>query len=294
MASGSVAPLIVIAGPTASGKTSLAIDLAERYGGEIICADSRTIYRGMDIGTAKPTIEERRGVPHWGLDLVEPGEAFSAAQFKTYAQQKIAEIRQRGKVPFLVGGTGLYIDAVVFDFQFGPRVDDEVRRTLADMSVEELQRYCHKNNIKLPENNKNRRYLMRSIERKGDTIRGNSTPIDNSIIVGITTKRKELRTRIEFRAEQIFENNVVKEAMWLGKKYGWESEAMTGNIYPIVHRYIRGDIDEAELKRQFIVSDWHLAKRQITWLRRNPHLLWGDRRSAEHYLSQFLAQTYIL
>ena len=289
MAASSVAPLIVIAGPTASGKTSLAVDLAECYNGEIICADSRTIYRGMDIGTAKPMAEERRGVPHWGLDLVEPGEAFSAAQFKTYAQQKIAEIRQRGKVPFLVGGTGLYIDAVVFDFQFGSQADRELRQRMADMSIDSLQNYCYKNNIRLPENERNKRYLIRAIEQNGVNIGGSIMPTDNCTVVGITTKRDQLRTKIEFRAEQIFKNNVVKEAIELGKKYGWGSEAMTGNIYPLVRRHIEGDIDENELKRQFVVSDWRLAKRQLTWLRRNPYLLWGDRQAIEHYLSQFLA-----
>ena len=112
-------PLVVITGPTASGKTSLAIRLAKQYNGEIVCADSRTIYRDMDVGTAKPTRAEQEAVPHWGLDLVRPGEMFSVAQFKEYALQKISEIRSRGRLPFLVGGTGLYIDAVLFDFQFG-------------------------------------------------------------------------------------------------------------------------------------------------------------------------------
>ena len=103
-----VMPLVVIVGPTASGKSTLAIELAEQYGGEIICADSRTIYTGMDIGTAKPSAEDQARVPHWGLDLVQPGEPFSAADFKVYAEQKIADIRSRGRIPFLVGGTGLY------------------------------------------------------------------------------------------------------------------------------------------------------------------------------------------
>ena len=100
-------PLVVIVGPTASGKTALAVRLASHYNGEIICADSRTVYKGMDIGTAKPTAEERALAPHWGLDLVEPNEGFSAADFKAYATATIDQIRARGAVPFLVGGTGL-------------------------------------------------------------------------------------------------------------------------------------------------------------------------------------------
>ncbi|MDO4712882.1 MAG: tRNA (adenosine(37)-N6)-dimethylallyltransferase MiaA [Candidatus Saccharibacteria bacterium] len=290
MATTMVAPLIVITGPTASGKTSLAIELAKRYSGEIICADSRTVYRGMDIGTAKPTTEERRGVPHWGLDLVEPDQSFSVAQFKDYAVQKIAEIRAHGKVPFLVGGTGLYIDAVIFDFQFGTKADESMRQRLSRMSVEQLQDYCVKNNVNLPENRRNKRYLMRAIERCNHDNTRNSTPDKQTIVVGIATKKELLRTRIELRAEQLFSGGVVKEATMLGEIYGWESEAMTGNIYPLVRHYLRGEIDDDELVRQFIISDWRLAKRQLTWLRRNPFIMWADLASAEHYLSGLLAE----
>ena len=106
-------PLIVIVGPTASGKTGLAIRLAREFGGEIISADSRAVYSGLDIGTAKPTEEEQQLAPHWGIDSALPSERFTAADFKQYAVQKIAEIRSRGHVPLLVGGTGLYVDSVV-------------------------------------------------------------------------------------------------------------------------------------------------------------------------------------
>ena len=117
----SVAPLIVVVGPTASGKTSAAIELAKKWDGEIICADSRTIYTGMDIGTAKPRQDERFGVPHWGLDIVNPDEKFTASDFKKYVEDRVRDIRRREKVPFLVGGTGLYIDSVIFNFDFNGR-----------------------------------------------------------------------------------------------------------------------------------------------------------------------------
>lgn len=283
-------PLVVIAGPTASGKTSLAIRLAKQYNGEIICADSRTIYRDMDIGTAKPTMAEREVVPHWGLDLVSPGETFSAAQFKEYALQKISEIRSRGCLPFLVGGTGLYIDAVIFNFQFGDPPDSALRRELEKRTVVELQYYCYKYNIKLPENNKNKRYLIRAIEQKSKNNRYNFMTRDNSIVVGIATNKEILRTRIVLRSEQLFLNNVVNEAMLLARKYGWDNEAMTGNVYPLVREFLNKNITESELKRQFVVADWQLAKRQMTWLRRNPFIMWATLDSAEHYLSQLLAQ----
>ncbi len=283
-------PLIVIAGPTASGKTALAVRLAERFGGEIICADSRTIYTGMDIGTAKPTCDERANVPHWGLDLVEPGGRFTVADFKAYAEQKIAEIRERGNVPFLVGGTGLYIDAIVFDFAFAGEANEVLRKQLERMNIQELQKYCENNNIKLPENDHNKRYLIRAIERKNVTVKRRETLIDNTIVVGITTNRETLRTRIALRSEQLFANNVVEEATILSKKYSWDSEAMTGNVYPLVRKYIAGELDETGLRREFEISDWRLAKRQMTWLRRNPYIMWGTLEASEHYLSRILAR----
>ena len=283
-------PLVVITGPTASGKTSLAIRLAKQYNGEIICADSRTIYRDMDIGTAKPTMAEREAVPHWGLDLVSPGETFSAAQFKEYALQKISEIRSRGRLPFLVGGTGLYIDAVIFDFQFGAPPDPSLRHELEKRTVAELQYYCYKYNRKLPENNKNKRYLIRAIEQKNKNNRYEFMIRDNSIVVGIATNKEILRTRIMLRSEQLFSNHVVDEAIRLSRKYGWDNEAMTGNVYPLIREFLNKNITESELKRQFVVADWQLAKRQMTWLRRSPFIMWATLNSAEHYLSQLLAQ----
>jgi tRNA dimethylallyltransferase len=282
-------PLIVIVGPTASGKTALAIELAEQYGGEIICADSRTIYKGMDIGTAKPTAEERQRVPHWGLDLVEPGEQFGAADFKQYALQKIDEIRGRGHIPLLVGGTGLYIDGVVLDYEFGQAADPEQRRELEAMSLEELHKYCMENNVSLPENHKNRRYVIRAIEQKSINTKRREAPIANSYIVGIATDRDVLRTRIEHRSEQLFEDGVVEEAKALGKKYGWESEAMTGNIYPLCRLYLEGELTLEEVKYKFTTLDWRLAKRQLTWLRRHEFINWLPLTEARAYLSTVLA-----
>jgi tRNA dimethylallyltransferase len=281
-------PLIVIAGPTASGKTGLAIKLAKRFNGEIICADSRTVYAGMDIGTAKPTIEERRGVPHWGLDLVEPGEPFSVAQFKEYAVGKIAEIRARGRVPFLVGGTGLYIDAVIFNYIFEHVANPELREELSVLSIEELHDYCYKNNITLPENKRNKRYVIRAIEQNGINKQRQAEPISMSIIVGISTDRDILRSRIVDRTEQFFTNGVVEESIKLGKKYGWDNEAMTGNVYPLLYRYSKDELSLDEVKDKFTTLDWRLAKRQLTWLRRNKYVKWLSLTEAEKYLFTLL------
>ena len=181
-------PLVVITGPTASGKTSLAIRIAKKFNGEIICADSRTVYKGMDIGTAKPTKEEQAGVPHWGIDLVEPGERFTVADFQEYAYKKIDDIRSRGKLPMLVGGTGLYIDAVIDGYEFSGDADCKLRKRLEEMTLDDLYEYCTKNNINLPENKKNKRYVIRSIERKSISVKIHREIFNNIIVVGIATK----------------------------------------------------------------------------------------------------------
>ena len=281
-------PLIVIIGPTASGKTSLAIQLAKKYRGEIICADSRTVYRGMNIGTAKPSLGEQQVVPHWGLDLVDQGDSFSASQFKDYACQKIKEIRSRGNIPFLVGGTGLYIDSVIFDFQFGAKSNEDKRCDLQEMTVSELQQYCANHNILLPENSKNKRYLVRAIERADEKPSRLEVPLNNTIVVGITTDKQLLKQRITDRAKKMFKDGVVEETIELANNSGWCNEAMTGNVYPIIKKLIEKEIDEDQTIREFIVSDVNLVKRQLTWFRRNPFIEWGDIRSCEQYLSRVL------
>ena len=282
-------PLVVIVGPTASGKTALAIKLAEQCGGEIICADSRTVYKEMDVGTAKPTAAEQHQVPHWGLDLVRPDQRFTAADFKLYAEQKIKEIRERGHIPFVVGGTGLYVDGVVYDYKFGNDVNATIRAKFENMTLEQLQVYCIKNNITLPENNKNKRYVIRAIENMGHSTSRNDTPVSTSIIVGIATEKDVLRQRIEQRIEQLLTNGVVEEASMLGKKYGWDVPAMTGNIYPLVHQYLESKLMLDELKTKSTTLDWRLAKRQLTWFRRNPDIYWLSLEEAEQFISRQLA-----
>lgn len=283
-------PLVVIVGPTASGKSSLALELAERFSGEIISADSRAIYKGMDIGTAKPTSEEQARVPHWGLDLVEPGELFTAADFQAYAVKKIEEIRGRGHVPILVGGTGLYIDAVVFDYQFGLPANEAFRGQLAQLPLAALHNYCVEHNIPLPENSQNRRYVIRAIERSGHRLQRREQPISSSVIVGIATDRAVLRSRIEARVEHMFDDGVVEEATRLGNLYGWENEAMTGTIYRSVYEYLQQSITLQEAKQRCIHADWHLAKRQLTWLRRNPFIRWLPLEQAAQFLTAALAE----
>ena len=148
-------PLVVVLGQTGSGKSAVAMELAERFDGEIIAADSRTVYRGMDIGTAKPTKQDQNQIRHHLLDVVNPNELFSVAAFQTQAQAAIEDIASRNKIPFLVGGSGLYIDAVIYNFSFRRPPDETRRRALQKMTVEELQSLLAKQDIPLPKNSKN-------------------------------------------------------------------------------------------------------------------------------------------
>ncbi|MBC7764753.1 tRNA (adenosine(37)-N6)-dimethylallyltransferase MiaA [Microbacteriaceae bacterium] len=286
---GEMPPLIVIVGPTASGKSSLAMKLAEEFDGEIISADSRAIYKGLNIGTAKPTLDDQRKIVHWGIDLVDAGHHYSVKDFQDYANKAIEDIRSRGKVPLLVGGTGLYIDAVIYGYTFSTTLHGSSRTTFEGMSLDSLQQYCAKNNIKLPENGKNKRYVINTILRGGQKGTRKQDLIENTYVVGITTDRAVLRERIAKRANVIVTPAVLKEAMRVAEQYGWENEAMTANIYRLMTSNLT--INDLEgLKEKFITLDWQLAKRQLTWLRRNEHTKWLSLDDAYTYCARILAK----
>ena len=243
-------PILVIIGPTGSGKTGLAIDVAlelqrrERFSGcEIISADSRAIYKGMDIGTAKPTREEMCGVPHWGIDLVEPDELFTVVDFCEYARQKIAEIRKRGHLPIIAGGTGLYVDALVYNYQF----NDVVKNNYSDRQQMSSE------------------YLM----------------------VGIDWDRGELRKRLVQRSYKLFAQDIEAETARMANKYSWDLQAMKSDIYPIVWRMMQGEISRDEAIKLNAIDDWHLAKRQLTWFKRNPNICWVPLSQAKDRIINF-------
>jgi tRNA dimethylallyltransferase len=270
-----VESLIIVVGPTASGKSALAMQLAARYDGEIICADSRTVYKGMDIGTAKPSTEDRGKIKHHLLDVVEPDQRFNASQFKGLALKAISQIHSRGKLPIMVGGTGLYIDSVLFNYQFGPAADLQKRQMLLDKNVAELQSICRQNNIDIPLNAQNKRHLVRAIEL-GGLLNHPKEMRKNTIVVGITVDREVLRQHITARAKQMFIEDIVKEAQHLAQKYGWQHESMTGDIYRVVKLLLQGDILQQQAIEQVIKSDMALAKRQLTWFKRNKHIIWSN------------------
>ena len=283
-----VAPLIVITGPTASGKSGLALKLAKKYGGEIICADSRTVYKEMNIGTAKPSHKDTLFVPHHLLDIVRPDERFTAADFQRLAKEKIEDIRRRGNVPFLVGGTGLYIDSVTLDYEFNGPVDGQKRKLLEEKSVEELTSLIKEQRLKLPTNMLNKRHLVRTLEQNGTKLRRKNVPDSDTCIVSIATEKEELFRRVRARADEMFAANVLDEARVLGAKYGWECEALSGNIYPILRQVIEQGLSEADAKERFIVSDRQLIKKQLTWLRRHSYVQWCSLDEAEREISATL------
>lgn len=229
---------IVILGPTGSGKTGISIKIAKAIGGEIISADSRAIYKGMDIGTAKPTKEEMQGIPHHGIDLVIPGERFTVADWKSYAEAKIKDIESRGKIPIIVGGTGLYIDALIYDYHFkgptGEKIGDFEQKSCSDRT-----------------------------EVKGDFL-----------LIGIKWNTDELRNRLKQRIDQMFNEELYSETESLVQQYGWGSGAMKSDIYEYAWKYLQGELTLEEAKEQCFYEDWHLAKRQLTWFKRNSKIHW--------------------
>lgn len=282
-------PLVVIVGPTASGKSDLAMEIAQEYDGEIICADSRTVYRGMDIGTAKPTLTDRQAVKHHLLDLVNPDQIFTAADFKRLAHQAIDDILTRGKLPILVGGSGLYIDSVLFDYQFGPPADAKRRAYLQTLTTPELVELCRDNSIPLPHNDQNPRHLVRAIEL-GGLVSQEKVIRTDTIVVGITIDRTVLRARVAKRAWAMVQQGVLHEVAELGRTYGWEVEPLRGNIYRALRPVVEESVPLESALEEFVTSDMRLAKRQMTWFKRNPHIIWGEPTVLKQAITHFIQQ----
>ena len=245
-------PVIIILGPTGSGKTGISIKIAKTIDGEIISADSRAIYKGMDIGTAKPTVEEMDGVPHYGIDLVEPDERFTVADWKQYTETKIADIKARGKVPIITGGTGLYIDALIYDYHFkgptGAKIGDFEQKSCSART-----------------------------EVKG-----------NFLIIVIKWPTGVLRERLKKRIDAMFSPELYAETEKLVQTYGWGSQAMKSDIYEYAYKYLEGELTLDEAKEQCFYEDWHLAKRQMTWFKRNKQIIWLELEEIYPYVLKYI------
>lgn len=282
-------PFVAIVGETASGKSAMAMELAQEFDGEIICADSRTIYKGMDIGTAKPSAADRSLISHHILDVITPDQRFSAADFKAQAEAAIADILTRGKLPIMVGGTGLYVDAVLYDFAFRAAANPAERQKLEKLSVEELQQALSVKGIPLPNNPQNPRHLIRALETGGrpsvrQTLRG------NTLVLGLKIDRELLENRIEKRIDDMVTTGLLEEIETLAQKYGWDAPGLQAPGYRAFRPYFAGEIDVETAKKQFAQNDKQLAKRQRTWFKRNQDIQWVSDYEHAKMLVQNLLQ----
>ncbi len=281
-------PIVVITGPTASGKTALSFELVPKFGGEIICSDSMTVYRGLDIGTDKPTLGKDwtrksdgshviSGIRHHLLDILEPNEEFNAALFKKLAQEKAAEIWSRGGVPFLVGGSLLYIDAFVYDFEI-PDVepDPKLRKELSEKSEEELfERLVELDpDAEWTVDRKNKRRLIRALEvclktGRPFTAQKKSRPLGKNVLyLTVDRDRLELNRRINRRVDEMMEAGFLDEVRDLYGKYG-RSEALQATGYRQLVDFIEKKTNLETAVAETKKSHRRFAKRQKTWLRRN-------------------------
>lgn len=298
--------IVVVVGPTASGKTRLGIDLAKQFDGEVISVDSRQVYRGMDIGTAKTPGEwveaqiERGsikqlfgtrktflvdGVPHWGIDLVEPDAEYSVSDFKTYADEKIADIAKRGKLPILVGGTGLWVRAVVDNLNLTETPPNkELRETLDARPLDDLFAEYKRLDPDGAEviDRDNKRRVVRALEVtlatgtpfSAQLARGES-PYD-PIEIGLLVDRDVLNERINFRVEEMVANGLVSEARNLRAKYGCATESMTSIGYRQICRFLEGNSSLADAIEETKKATRAYAKRQMTWFKRDDRIAWID------------------
>jgi tRNA dimethylallyltransferase len=267
-------PLLVIVGQTASGKSSLALKLAQLLDGEIICADSWTIRREVNIGTAKPSMEERQLIPHHLLDVVDPDEDFTAAVFKRLANEAITEISKRGKLPILVGGTGLYIDGVLYDFSFMKAGDRNLRPELNELTVEALLKRIEGQGISYEGIDiRNKRRLIRLLETNGQKPT-RAELRNNTLIIGLDVAPTELSDSIEKRVDNMLAMDLKDEALAISQRYGWDCEALKGIGYHEWKSYFDGSQSIAETRERIIKATRDLAKRQRTWFKRNKSIQW--------------------
>ena len=282
--------IIVIVGPTASGKTALSIELAKRINGEIVSCDSMQIYKDMTIGTAKPTEEEMCGIKHYLIDCVQPNERYSVAEYKNEAEKAIEQIIKKNKTPIIVGGTGLYVDSLIYGIEYPDiKIDEEYRNKLeqeADLyGLEALYEKAKKIDEKAMEKISihDKKRILRVIEIYHSTgktkteleieSKQNGVKYDYKVF-GINMPRDILYDRINKRVDIMIRNGLIQEVEELQKKYSQFPTAMQGLGYKEVVEYLEKEITKEEMIEKIKQETRRYAKRQLTWFRKNKETIW--------------------
>lgn len=284
--------VIVICGPTASGKTKLSIELAKEINGEIVSCDSMQIYKEMDIGTAKPTVQEMQGVKHYLIDFVSPDERYSVADYKKDSKKAINEIIKKGKIPIVVGGTGLYIDSLIYEIEYQEIEFDEEYRKLLESRVEneglqaiyeEAKKIDEVAIEKISPNDKKR--ILRILEiyhatgknKTEQEIQSRKKEVEYDYhVYALNWDRQILYERINQRVDIMVENGLVQEVEKIYKKYKKFPTAMQGLGYKEVVEYLEGKCTKDEMIEKIKMETRRYAKRQMTWFRKNKQTIWLD------------------
>ena len=277
--------VIAVVGATASGKSAYAVDLAEKIGGEIISADSRLVYKGMNIGTAKPAIDEMRGIPHYMIDIVEPDINYSAGLYAKEAKKHVKDILSRGKTPVIAGGTGLYFRILLENYKL-PDVepDYKLREELSKLSFDELSHILSdldKNALNTLERN-DKKKIIRYIE----IVKLTGLPLSKACgknddkefdieWIGLNFPREELYERINKRVDLMVEQGLVEETKYLLKKYGRIPNIVDTIGYKEIISYLDGELTLDEAKNKLKQNTRNYAKRQLTWFRKNENINWN-------------------
>lgn len=282
-------PLLVILGPTAVGKTNIAIKVAHQLNGEIISADSMQVYRHLNIGTAKPSLTEREGVPHHLMDIVDPGENYNVVRFQSEVKQLIPAIVGRGHLPMLVGGTGLYISAVVDNYNFshdGP--NPLLRRQLTARAVKLGSQTLHRELSQVDPaaakkiQRTDTRRLVRALEVSASgqqfSASKHGPPLYRVVQIGLTRKRTKLYEAVNQRVEQMFDRGLVEEANWiLQLDLPPNLPVLQALGYKEIFPYLQGEVSIDEVKENLKRQTRRFVKRQLTWFRRDERIIWLDR-----------------
>jgi tRNA dimethylallyltransferase len=283
--------LLVIIGPTAVGKTKLSIELAKRYNGEIISGDSMQIYRGMDIGTAKIKHEEMEGIAHHLIDIKEPDESFSVAEFQQLVRAKISDITSKGKLPIIVGGTGLYIQAVIYDYQFSEApADEEFRLQLEERAMEIGNEALHQELTKVdPESASqihpnNVRRVIRALEifhctgKIMSDYQNNQQPdlLYDTALIGLTMERDKLYERINMRVDMMISEGLLDEVSRLHRQGLRDCQSIQAIGYKEIYDYLDGKVGLDLAVENLKQNSRRYAKRQLTWFRNKMEVQWFD------------------